>query len=194
MTISTEQIKELRDLTGVSIMQCKKALEESDGDLEKAKVALAKISKQVAGKKAGRDLKSGTIASYIHGGGSVGTLVELACETDFVAKNEDFIKLAKDIAMQVAATAPEFLKKDDITEEDQKAAKELFREEVADKPAEMQEQIIEGKLAAHFDQKVLLEQEYIKDPSKKIKDLIDNAGQKFGERTELTRFERYSIR
>lgn len=193
MAITTEQIKELRDMTGVSIMQCKKALEESDGDIEKAKVALAKISKQVAGKKSDRELGSGTVASYIHGGGSVGTLVELACETDFVSKNEDFVKLAKEIAMQIAATAPEFLRKEDITDEDQKSAKELFREEVVDKPAEMQEQIIQGKLDAHFNQKVLLEQEYIKDPSKKIKDLIDDAIQKFGERVELTRFERYSV-
>jgi elongation factor Ts len=193
MAITTEQIKELRDLTGVSIMQCKKALEEADGDLEKAKVALAKISKQIAGKKAERDLKAGTIASYIHAGGKVGTLVELACETDFVAKNEDFQKLAKEIAMQIAATAPLYLKREDVTSEEKTKAQELFTKEAEGKPDEMKAQIIKGKMDAYFDEKILVEQAYIKDPSKKISDLLDEAVQKFGERTEITRFERFAI-
>lgn len=193
MAITTEQIKELRDLTGVSIMQCKKALEEADGDLEKAKIALAKISKQVAGKKGDRALKSGTIASYIHAGGSVGSMVELACETDFVAKNEDFQKLAREIAMQVAATAPQFLKRDDITEEDMSVAKELFSKEAEGKPEDIKEKIIQGKLDSHFGEKILVEQSYIKNPDKNIQDLLDEAVQKFGERTEVTRFERFSI-
>jgi len=193
MAITTEQIKELRDLTGVSIMQCKKALEEADGDLEKAKIALAKISKQIAGKKSDRTLGSGTIASYIHQGGSVGSIVELACETDFVAKNEDFQTLARDIAMQVAATAPLFLKMEDIKEADMIKAKELFAEAVEGKPEELKEQIIKGKLDAYFGEQTLLEQPFIKNPDKKIKDLLDDAVQKFGERTELNRFERFSI-
>ena len=193
MAITTEQIKELRDLTGVSIMQCKKALEEADGDLEKAKIALAKISKQVADKKGDRDLKSGTVAAYIHAGGSVGAMIELACETDFVAKNEDFQKLAREIAMQVAATAPQFLKRSDITEDDMKKAKELFAEEAEGKPEEIKEKIIEGKLDAHFGEKVLVEQVYIKDGDKKIQNLLDDAVQKFGERTEITRFERFAL-
>lgn len=193
MAITTEQIKELRDLTGVSIMQCKKALEESDGDLEKAKIALAKISKQVAGKKGDRDLKAGTVAAYIHAGGSVGAMIELACETDFVAKNADFQNLAREIAMQVAATAPQFLKRSDITEEDMAKAKELFAEEAEGKPEDIKEKIIEGKLDAHFGEKVLVEQSYIKDGDKKIQDLLDEAVQKFGERTEVTRFERFAL-
>lgn len=193
MAITTEQIKELRDLTGVSIMQCKKALEEADGDLEKAKIALAKISKQVAGKKGDRELNAGTVEAYIHAGGSVGSMVELSCETDFVAKNEDFKKLAREIAMQVAATAPEFLKRDDITEEDMVKAKELFEKEAEGKPEDIKEKIIEGKLDAHFGEKVLVEQAYIKDADKKIQDLLDEAIQKFGERTEVTRFVRFAI-
>jgi elongation factor Ts len=193
MEITTEQIKELRDLTGVSIMQCKKALEEAGGDIEKAKIALAKISKQVAGKKAERTLKAGTVASYIHAGGSVGAMVELACETDFVAKNEDFQTLAREIAMQVAATAPQFLKREDITEEDMTKVKELFAEEAEGKPEDIKEKIIEGKLDAHFGEKILTEQAYIKDGDKKIQDLLDEAVQKFGERTEITRFERFSL-
>lgn len=193
MAITTEQIKELRDLTGVSIMQCKKALEEAEGDLEKAKIALAKISKQVAGKKSDRELKSGTIASYIHAGGSVGAMIELSCETDFVSKNEEFQNLAKEIAMQVAATAPLFLKRDDITDEDMEKAKELFAEEAEGKPEEIKEKIIQGKLDAHFGEKTLLEQSFIKNPDKKIQDLLDDAVQKFGERTEISRFERFAI-
>jgi elongation factor Ts len=193
MVITTEQIKELRDITGVSIMQCKKALEEAEGDLEKAKIALAKFSKQVAGKKSDRNLGAGTIASYIHQGGKVGSMIELMCETDFVAKNEDFQQLAKDIAMQVAATAPQFLKMEDITESDMTKAKELFAEEAEGKPENIKETIIKGKLDAYFGEKTLLEQFYIKNPEKRIKDLIDEAVQKFGERTQISRFERFSI-
>lgn len=194
MAITTEQIKELRDITGVSIMQCKKALEESDGDLEKAKIALAKFSKQNAGKKSDRNLKAGAIASYIHQGGIVGSMIELMCETDFVAKNVDFQNLAKDIAMQVAATAPQFLKAEDITEDDMTKAKELFAEEAEGKPENLKEQIIKGKLDAYFGEKTLLDQPFIKNPDQKIKDLLNDAVQKFGERTEITRFERFSIR
>ncbi len=193
MAITTEQIKELRELTGVSIMQCKKALEEAEGDLEKAKVALAKISKAQADKKADRNLGAGTVASYIHLGGSVGSLVELACETDFVSKNEEFQTLARDIAMQVAAGSPLFLKMEDINEDDMAKAKELFMEEVEGKPEELKEQIIKGKLDAYFGEKTLLEQDFIKDPSKKVKNLTDDAVQKFGERVEIIRFERFAI-
>jgi elongation factor Ts len=193
MEITTAQIKELRDATGVSIMQCKKALEESEGDIEKAKVALAKISKAQAEKKADRNLGAGTVASYIHQGGSVGSLVELSCETDFVSKNEEFQNLAKDIAMHVAASSPLFLKMEDITDADKEKAKELFAEEAEGKPEELKEQIVQGKLDSHFGEKTLLEQDYIKDPSKKIKDLTDEAVQKFGERVEVTRFERFAI-
>lgn len=193
MVITTEQVKELRDITGVSIMQCKKALEEAEGDLEKAKIALAKISKQVAGKKSDRNLGAGTISSYIHQGGKVGSMVELMCETDFVAKNDDFQRLAKDIAMQVAATAPEFLKMEDITESDMTKAKELFAEEAEGKPENIKEQIIKGKLDAYFGEKTLLEQPFIKNSDKKVRDLLDEAVQKFGERTEITKFQRFSI-
>jgi elongation factor Ts len=193
MAITTEQIKELREATGVSIMQCKKALEEAGGDMEKAKVALAKISKAQADKKADRNLGSGTVASYIHQGGSVGSLIELACETDFVSKNEEFQALAKDIAMHVAASTPQFLKMEDISENDMAKAKELFTEELEGKPEELKEQILKGKLDAHFGEKTLLEQDFIKDPSKKIKNLTDEAVQKFGERVEVTRFERFAI-
>lgn len=193
MSISTEVIKQLRDATGVSIMQCKKALEEVDGDVEKAKVILQKYSKAAADKKSDRTLGSGTIAAYIHQGGSVGVLVELMCETDFVSKNEAFQSLAKDIAMHVAALAPQFLRKEDVQEADIIAAKEVFKEETEGKPEELKEKILAGKLDAYLNEKILLEQSFIKNPDKKIAQLLDEAIQKFGEKVEITRFTRYSI-
>lgn len=191
--ITTEQIKELRDATGVSVMQCKKALEEADGDMEKAKIILRKISKQSAGKKADRTLGAGAVVSYIHGNGNVGSLVELLCETDFVARNEDFKTLARDIAMHVTALAPEYLKTEEIKEEDKVKAKELFEKEVGDKPKEIREKIMDGKLASYFNEKILLEQAFIKNPDVNIKSLIEQAVQKFGERIEIGRFVRFSI-
>ena len=190
MSISTEVIKQLRDATGVSIMQCKKALEEVEGDVEKAKVILQKYSKAAADKKSDRELGSGAVASYIHQGGSVGVLVELMCETDFVSKNEEFQSLAKDIAMHITALAPMFLKKEDIKEEDTIKAKEVFAEEVEGKPEELKEKILQGKLDAYFNEKTLLEQSFIKNPDKKIAQLLDEAIQKFGEKVEITRFTR----
>ncbi|MEY4440990.1 MAG: hypothetical protein RLY49_616 [Candidatus Parcubacteria bacterium] len=193
MSISTEVIKQLRDATGVSIMQCKKALEEAGGDIEKAKVILQKYSKAAAEKKSDRTLGAGAIASYIHQGGKVGSLVELMCETDFVSKNEEFQTLAKDIAMHIAALAPQFLRKEDIKEEDMVAAKEVYKEEIEGKPEDLKEKILQGKLDAYFNEKTLLEQSFIKNPDKTIKLMLDEAIQKFGEKVEITRFTRYSI-
>ncbi len=192
MTNSMTDIKTLRDETGVSIMQCKKALEEAGGDIEKAKVLLRKISAQVAEKKGDRDLGAGTVGVYLHQGGSVAGVVVLSCETDFVAKNEEFKSLAYDIAMHVAAMAPEFTTKDDVKEQDLAAAKAVFQEEVADKPADMQEQILEGKLNAYLQEKVLVDQPFVKDSSKSVGELIKEATQKFGERVEITRSERFA--
>ncbi len=198
--ISTDQIKELRDKTGVSVMQCKKALEEAGGDMAKATVILHKISKAVAEKKADRVFGAGVIQSYIHSNGSVGAMVELSCETDFVAKNEDFKTLARDIAMHVTATNPEFLKVSDVSEEDKKAATEVFMKEVeglpdgkASKPENIKAQILEGKLKAYFKEKILLEQNFIKNPEVTIQSLVDSAIQKFGEKTEIARFVRFSV-
>jgi len=194
MAITTEQIKELRDETGVSVMQCKKALEEAGGDLEKAKIILRKISKQSADKKSGRNLGAGTVASYIHSNGSVGAMVELLCETDFVARNDDFKAIAKDIAMHITALAPEYLKIEEVKEEDKTRARELFEKDIdASKPKEMRDKIMEGKLSSYFGEKVLLEQAFIKNPEISIRALVEQATQKFGERTEIGRFARFSI-
>ena len=191
--VTTELVKELREMTGVSIMQCKKALEEAGGDMEKAKVLLAKKGSAIADKKADRTLGAGVIQAYTHSTNAVAGIVILSCETDFVAKNEEFVKLAYDIAMQVAASSPQFLKRDELEEKDMKAAKEVFEEEVQDKPKEMQEKILEGKLNSYFKDKILLEQAFIKDGDKSIQNLLDEATQKFGERIEITQFERFAI-
>ena len=173
-------------------MQCKKALEKAGGDMEKAIVILRKSSAAIANKKADRTLGAGTIASYIHGAGTVGAIVELSCETDFVAKNEEFKALAYDIAMQVAATDPQFLRMDDITGESKKTATEVFLTEAEGKSDDVKEKVIAGKLASYFGEKTLLEQDFIKNSELKIKDLITGATQKFGERIEIRRFVRFS--
>ncbi len=190
--ISTEQVKELRDKTGVSIMQCRKALEEAGGDIDKALILLKKKGADVASKKSDRTLGAGTIQSYIHANGIVGAIVEVSSETDFVAKNEDFKKLVYDIAMQVAATNPEFLSMEDITEEARLKAEDAFRHEVDGKPEEMKRKILDGKLASFFSERVLLEQPFIKNPEMTIRDLVNSAIQKFGEKAEIRRFVRFS--
>jgi len=189
-----DQVKVLRDQTGVSIMQCRKALEEAAGDMEKALIILRKKGGDAASKKADRTLGAATIQSYIHGAGSVGAMVLLSSETDFVSGNEEFKKLAYEIAMQVAATNPEFVKKDDITPEAKKVAEEVFAKEVEGKPENMKAKILEGKVVAYFQDKVLMEQPYIKNPDLKIANLIEAAIQKFGEKIEVSKVVRFSAK
>lgn len=196
--VTTEQVKALRDQTSISIMQCKKALEEAGGDIDKAKIILEKKGSSIAEKKAGRELGAGAVQAYIHNTKDVGAMVVLACETDFVAKNEEFTALAYSIAMHVVATNPLFLKKEDITDESMQKAKEVFaketEEEVKGKPKELQDKILQGKLDSYFEDKILLEQPFIKDPNTTIQALIESATQKFGEKIELTKFIRFSAR
>jgi elongation factor Ts len=193
MEIGMDTLKTLRDKTGVSIMQCKKALEEADGDMDKAEVILRKRSGAAADKKSDRELAAGAIGTYVHGG-EIGAMVLLSCETDFVSRNEEFAALARELAMHVAAANPTYLNEEDIAPEAVTAAKAVFTEEVQDKPADMQEKILEGKMASYFKDQVLMNQSYIKDESKTIRDLITEASQKFGERTEISRFVRFSAR
>jgi len=194
MEITTDTIKKLRDMTGgVSIMQCKKALEEAEGDLEKAKVILKKLSSAAAEKKSERELKAGILGSYMHEG-SIGAMVILSCESDFVAKNPEFGALAREVAMQVAATDPKYATTADINEEAKQAAMSVFEGEVAGKPADMQAKILEGKMASYFRDQVLAEQPFIKDETKTVRNLLDEATQKFGERIEISRFVRLSVR
>ncbi len=194
MDISIETVKTLRARTGgVSIMQCKKALEEAGGDIDKAEVIVRKRSGAAADKKSDRELAAGTVSSYVHDG-LIGSLVLLSCETDFVGRNPEFIALAREISMQITATNPTYRTTEEVSPEAKQAAISVFEEEVKDKPEEMKEKILEGKLASYFKDQVLMEQEYIKDSSKTVRDLISEAVQKFGERIEITSFSRFSAR
>ena len=194
MEITTEVVKALRAETGVSIMQCKKALEEASGDMEKAKVILRKVSIGIASKKSDRSLGAGIVAAYTHAGGSVVGAVVLACETDFVSKNEEFQKLAYEIAMHVAAMNPSFRSREDITELDLKAAREVFEKEAQNIPEAARTKALQGKIDSYLSERVLLEQPYVKDSSITIKALIDSAIQKFGEKIGIVRFERLSVK
>lgn len=189
-----DQVKQLRDLTGVSIMQCKKALEEAGGDMEKAQIALRKKASADAAKKGDRAFGAVCSAAYIHQGGKVGAMVQLACETDFVAQNPDFIALANDIAVHIAGMSPEFVKESDISEDVKTKYMTVFMEEAAKsgKPEEIQKKIAEGKWAEFLAGSCLMNQQFLKDDSKKISDLISSAVQKFGENTTIVKFVRYS--
>jgi len=188
-----DQIKSLRDKTGVSIMQCKKALEESGGDIEKALILLRKSGAARAEKRKDHDFGSGVVSSYVHAGGKVGSIVEVNCETDFVAKNEEFQAFAYEIAMQVAAMNPLYLKDEDIPGPEMKRAEEVLGGEIEGKTEELKKTILEGKIKAYFKDKVLLNQSYIKDPEKTIQDFLNEIIQKFGENIQITRFERFGV-
>ncbi|HET8575048.1 MAG TPA: elongation factor Ts [Candidatus Paceibacterota bacterium] len=195
--ITTEQIKSLREKTGVSVMQCKKALEEAKGDEEKALLFLRKKSGEIAAKKSDREFGAGKIASYIHAGGTVGVLVELVSETDFVANNEEFGTLAREIALHIAAMNPEAVDRDGISEEKKEKILEVINEESADqvkgKPEDVQKKIIDGKMDAYYKEKVLLEQPFVKNPDITIREFIESSVQKFGERIAVARFTRYNV-
>lgn len=191
---STDDVKKLRDATGISVMQCKNALEEAGGDYDKALLILQKKGSALAAKKADRELGAGAVAAYVHSNKEVGSMVVLHSETDFVAKNEEFTALAYDIAMHIAAANPQYVKRADIDETKLAEIKALFEKEVADKPDNLKEQILEGKVSAYLKNIVLLEQDFIKDPEKTIQALIEGAVQKFGERIEVGQFTRYSTR
>lgn len=189
-----DEVKKLRDETGVSIMQCKKALEESNGDMEKAKIALRKKASADASKKGDRAFGAVCSQAYIHQGGKVGAMVQLVCETDFVAQNPEFIALASDIAVHIAGMNPEFVKESDIDEGTKAKYMESFMEEAAKtgKPADIQAKIAEGKWSEYLAGSVLLNQKFLKDDSKTIADLLSGAIQKFGENTSVSKFVRFS--
>ena len=194
MEITSAQIKALRDQTGISVMQCKRALEEAGGDMEKALIVLKQKRKEAADKKSDRALGAGTVGVYIHNTNEVAAMVLLASETDFVSKNEEFVVLAKEIAMHVAAQNPKFLSRDDVGEEAITKAKEVFAEDIKDKPAEMQEKIMEGKLNAYFKEQILLEQPFIKNPDVTIGEMVNGAVQKFGENVSIAQISRLSVK
>jgi elongation factor Ts len=191
--ISVDIIKELRDQTGISIMQCKKALEEAGGDVAKALVILRNKSGELAAKKSDRIFHSGTVQAYIHSNGTVGTIVELLCESDFVSNTDEFKALARDIAMHITATNPRFLSQADITEEDKKTAMDVFAKEVEGKPEAVKAKILEGKMSSYFGEMVLMDQPFIKNPDTTVQGLINSAVQKFGEKMAVARFKRFKV-
>jgi len=192
MNITSEMVKALRDQTGVSVMQCKAALEEAGGDLKKAILVLSKRGGSIAAKKSDRALGAGAVSAYVHANKEIASMVLLRSETDFVAKNEEFVNLAKEVALQVAASNPQYVRREEIPAEKLEEIKGLFAKEVAGKPDNLKETILSGKVDAYLKEVVLMEQEYIKDPEKTIRALIEAAVQKFGERIEVEKFVRFS--
>ncbi|OHD69639.1 MAG: translation elongation factor Ts [Spirochaetes bacterium RBG_16_49_21] len=188
-------IKELREKTQAGMMDCKKALVETNGDMEKAVEILRKKGLASAAKKMGREVTQGIVASYIHSNKKIGVLVELLTVTDFVARNEGFEALAKELSMQIAAVNPLYIKVEDVPREVVEKEREIYREQMKDsgKPQNVIEKIVDGKLNKFYTDVCLLEQEYIKDSSVKIKDLIKQKIAAFGENIEIGRFVRYQI-
>ena len=194
MAITSADIKALRDETSISVMQCKVALEEAGGDMEKARIILRKRGAEAASKKSDRTLGAGAIGAYVHTTNEVAALVHLSCETDFVAKNDEFVALAREIAMHVTALAPKYLTRNEIDAAAFEKAKEVFKGEIEGKPADLQEKILAGKLDSYFKDQVLLEQSFIKDPTRTINDLVEGATQKFGERVVISAMSRLSVK
>ena len=195
MAITTAQIKELRERTGAGMMDCKKALEECQGDMEKAIAWLRKKGMAKAAKRAGRTASEGLVHAYIHAGGKIGVLVEINCETDFVARTDDFQKFAKEIAMQIAATNPIAISKEDLPTEVIEREKEIYRQQALEsgKPEKVIERIVEGKLNKFYEQACLLEQPYIRDDKLKVKDLLNELVAKTGEKIVIRRFVRFQL-
>jgi elongation factor Ts len=197
MAASAQMVKELRDRTGAGVMDCKEALNASSDDLDTAVEYLRKKGIASAAKKAGREAKEGVVGSYIHAGAKLGVLVEINCESDFVARTEAFQELVKDITMQVAAANPSYVAREDIPGEILEKEREIYREQMADqkKPAQVIDKIVEGKLEKFFAESCLLEQPFIKDATgkTKVKDLVAATTAKTGERVVVKRFARFQV-
>ena len=193
--ISMELIKELRQRTGAGIVECKKVLQETGGDVDKAVELLRKRGAAKAEKKAGRATAQGVIASYIHAGGKAGALVEVNCETDFVAMTEDFQNLAREIAMQVVAMSPKYVSPEEVPDEVIQKEKEILREQAISegKPENVVEKVVEGRFAKFLAENCLLEQPWIKDSTKTVEDLINEYIAKLGENIKVKRFCRFQI-
>lgn len=195
MAIDMEQVRKLREQTGISIMECKKAVEEAKGDLAQAGEILRKKGFEKAKSKSSRATNQGAVGAYVHMMGKIGVLVELGCETDFVAKNEDFQALIKDIAMQIAAMNPRYISEKDIPAEVLDKEKEIYREQLkaSGKPAAIVEKIVEGKLGKYYAEACLLHQNFFKDEKMTIEKLIAEKIHKTGENIVVKRFTRYQM-
>jgi elongation factor Ts len=194
MKISIDLIRELREKTNAGISDCRQALEETNGDLEKAREQLKKKGLIIAAKKASRETKEGVIASYIHSGSKIGVIVEINCETDFVARNDIFKNFVKDIMLQIASANPLYLNKESVPPEVLEKEKQMYKEQVAGKPENVAVKIIEGKLNKWYSEVCLLEQPFIKEPDKTtIKDLLTAKIAELGENMGIRRFTRYHL-
>src|SRR2546427_7690061 len=195
VNISANQVKELREKTGAPMMDCKQALSEANGDLEQAVVLLRKKGVSVAAKKATRATSEGSVASYIHAGGKIGVLVEVNCESDFVARTDDFKELIHDIAMHIAASDPKFVRKEDVTPEAYEREKDIYRSQAAatGKPPQVVEKIVEGKMSKFYEEVCLYEQPFIKDQTVSIAQLIATKIGKLGENIAVRRFSRFKV-
>ncbi len=194
MAITVEMVKELRERTGAGVLDCKNVLEEVEGDFDRAEKLLKKKGLAIAAKKADREAKEGLVEAYVHGGGKLGVLLELNCETDFVARTDDFRELAHDLAMQVAATSPQYVGQEDVPAEVIERERQRQREQIeGSKPEEVMERILEGKLKKFYEEVCLLEQPFIKDEGIAIGDLIAGKIAKLGENIKVRRFVRFQL-
>ena len=193
MEITAARVKELREKTGIGMMKCKEALAECEGDFEKAIDYLRKKGLATADKKGGRATNEGRVASYIHTNNKIGVMLEVNCETDFVAKGEEFGQLAKDICMQIAASSPIAVRRDDIPADVIEREKDIYKDQAKGKPENIVDKIVDGKLNAYFKNICLLEQPFIRDTSVVIEDLIKEKIAKFGENITVSRFVRYQL-
>jgi elongation factor Ts len=192
-TVDPKIVKQLRDMTNAGMMDCKKALEEAKGNLEEGEKILRKRLGLSAAKKAGRETKEGIVASYIHMGGKVGVLLEVACETDFVAKNENFREFVKDITLQIAAAHPLYVTREEVPQKLIDAEKEVAAGQIKDKPPAVVEKIVSGKVDKYYATVCLLEQAFIKDPNKTIRDVVNEKIGEIGENIIIRRFARYAV-
>jgi elongation factor Ts len=195
MQVTAQMVKELRERTGAGMMDCKTALSETQGDMEKAVDLLRKKGLAAAAKKAGRVAAEGAVASYIHAGGKIGVLVEVNSETDFVAKTEEFQQLVRDIAMHIAAAEPRFVRREEVTEDVLERERAIYREQAAasGKPANVVEKIVTGKMEKFYSEACLLEQPFVKNPDQTVGQLVTEAVARIGENIQVRRFTRYKL-
>ncbi len=191
--INPQQVKELREKTNAGMMDCKRALTEAEGDMEKAEDILRKKGIASAGKKSSRTAKEGVIASYIHMQGKVGVLVEINCETDFVAKNDNFREFVKDITLHIAAAHPLCIRREEMDQSLVEKEREIYRDQVKGKPENIVEKIVEGKVDKYYSSVCLLDQSFIKNPDQTIRDLVKAKITELGENIVIRRFSRYSV-
>ncbi len=193
--ISAQMVKDIRDATSASFIDCKKALEETSGNVDKAVEILRVKGLAKASKKAGRDTPEGVVTSYIHAGGKIGVLLEVNCETDFVARNDEFQQFTKEVAMQIAAANPTYVTEADVPEDIINKEKEIIKAQVIEsgKPDNIADKIVEGKISKYFEENCLVNQIYIRDTKRKISDLLSELIAKVGENIQIRRFERFQL-